>query len=206
MMDDLRFAIDRRTALGLLTAGPLAALAVTREEAAHAADAVREAQAQAAGRGQPYALRFFTPREYATVVALADLIIPRDGRSGSASEAGAPEFIDYIVAEQPARQTALRGGLVWLDTECRRRVDKAFLECADAERRSVLDDIAWPEKARPELAHGAAFFTAMRDLVATGFWSSRIGVADLGYMGNRPVGEWTGAPPEILKRLGVAYD
>jgi hypothetical protein len=198
--------MDRRTALGLLTAGPLAALAVTREEAAHAAEAVRAARAQAAAGRQPYALRFFTPREYATVVALADLIIPVDARSGSASESGAPEFIDYIVAEQPARQTAMRGGLVWLDTECRRRFDKPFVEAADAERRQVLDDIAWPARARPEFAHGTAFFTAMRDLVATGFWSSRMGVEDLGYLGNRPVGEWTGAPEAVLTRLGVRYD
>jgi hypothetical protein len=190
----------------MLTAAPLAALAVTREEAAHAAAGVREAQARAARTGTPYALRFFTPTEYATVVALADLIIPRDATSASASEAGAAEFIDYIVAEQPNRQTAMRGGLVWLDTECRRRFDKSFVDAADAERRQVADDIAWPARARPEFAHGVAFFTAMRDLVATGFWSSRVGVADLGYLGNRPVGEWTGAPPAVLQRLGVAYD
>ena len=198
--------IDRRQVLGMFGAVPVAVLAVAREEAAHAMARVREAQGQAARAGQPYALRFFTEREYATIVALADLIIPRDARSGSASEAGAPEFIDYIVAEQPARQTAMRGGLVWLDTECRRRTDTAFLESSDAERRAVLDDIAWPRQARPELAHGVAFFTAMRDLVATGFWSSRVGVDDLGYLGNRPVGEWTGAPPEVLARLGVSYD
>ena len=198
--------MNRRDALGLIGAVPMAALIVTQEEAAHAAARVRERQSQAVASGQAYALRFFTTREFAAVGALADLIIPRDSRSGSASDAGAPEFIDYIVAEQPARQTAMRGGLVWLDSECRRRFDKAFLECADNERRQVLDDIAWPGRARPEMTHGVAFFTAMRDLVATGFWSSRIGVEDLGYLGNRPVGEWTGAPPEVLKRLGVSYD
>jgi hypothetical protein len=192
----------RREVLGLLTAAPMAALSVTREEAAQAAAAVREAQGQAAAAGRPYELRFFTPTEYATIVALADMIIPRDERSGSASEAGAPEFIDYIVAEQPTRQTAMRGGLVWLDTEYRRRFDKTFVDATDAERRQVLDDIAWPRRARPEFAHGVAFFTAMRDLVATGFWSSRMGVQDLGYQGNRPT-QWNGAPPEILKKLGL---
>ena len=188
-------AMNRRSALALIGGVPLAALTITREEAAYAATQVAQAK--------PYALRFFTAREHASVVALSDLILPRDGLSGSASEAGAPEFIDYIVAEQPARQTAMRGGLVWLDNECRQRFDKAFLECSDAERRQVADDIAWPRKARPEMSHGVAFFTAMRDLVATGFWSSRTGVADLGYLGNRPVGDFA-VPPEILKRLGVS--
>ena len=186
--------LNRREALALVTSLPLA-LTITPEEAAAAA--VQVAQSK------PYALRFFTPGEYATVVALSDLILPRDARSASASEAGAPEFIDYIVAEQPARQTAMRGGLVWLDSECRRRFDKAFVDCSDAERRQVADDIAWPRKARPELSHGVAFFTAMRDLVATGFWSSRIGVEDLGYMGNRPVADFS-VPDEILKQLGVS--
>ena len=121
------------------------------------------------------------------MVALADIIIPKDERSGSASEAGAPEFIDYIVSEQTERQTAMRGGLVWLDTECRKRFDKAFLECT--RRRSAcrcVDDIAWPKKAKPEFSHGVRFFTSLRDLVAAGFFSSKMGVADLQYMGNVP--------------------
>jgi hypothetical protein len=190
-------AISRREAIGLVTSLPMA-FAITPEEAIAAAAQVAQSK--------PYALRFFTSREYATVVALSDLILPGDAWSASSSEAGAPEFIDYIVAEQPARQTVMRGGLVWLDSECRRRFDKAFLEGTDAERRQVADDIAWPRKARPEMSHGVAFFTVMRDLVATGFWSSRIGVEDLGYLGNRPVGEFPGAPPEVLKKLGVRYD
>jgi len=127
------------------------------------------------------------------------------GRSGSASQAGAPEFIDHIVGLQTERQTAIRGGLVWLDTECRKRFDKAFLECADAERRQVLDDIAWPRKAKPELSHGVRFFSAMRDLVAAGYWSSKVGVQDLGYMGNVPT-TWNGAPAEVLQKLGVSYE
>jgi hypothetical protein len=163
--------------------------------------AARVIQAERSG-GSPYQPRFFTVTEYATVVALADLIIPRDERSGSASEAGAPEFVDYIVSVQPERQTPMRGGLGWLDAECRRRYDRTFLACLDEERRRVLDDIAYPAKARPEMTHGVRFFTALRDLVATGFWSSRVGVADLGYQGNRP-SAWDGAPAEVLKKLGL---
>jgi hypothetical protein len=136
---------------------------------------------------------------------LSDVIIPRDGRSGSASEAGAPEFIDYIVAEQAERQTAMRGGLVWLDTECRRRFDRAFIDATADQQRQVLDDIAFPKTASPELSHGVRFFTTMRDLVATGFWSSKIGMADIGYMGNVFVAEWKGAPDEVLRKIGVSY-
>jgi len=197
-------AVNRRELLQTVGAAAALMFTWTPEEAAYAAERARQARAQAAS-GQPYAPRFFTAREYATIVALSDVIIPRDAQSGSASDAGAPEFIDYIVAEQSQRQMAMRGGLVWLDTECRRRFDRAFLECSETERRQVLHDIAWPRRARREMSHGVAFFNTMRDLVATGFWSSRIGVEDLGYIGYRPVAEWTGAPADVLKKLGVSY-
>jgi gluconate 2-dehydrogenase gamma chain len=173
----------------------------TAEDAARAAQSAQVASAQARESGS-YVPVFFTPREYATIVALSDMIIPGDAQSPGAVLGGAPPFIDYIVSQQPERQTAMRGGLVWLDTECRRRFDKAFLECADAQRRAVLDDIAWPAKARPEFSHGVRFFTTMRDLVATGFFSSRAGVAYLGYLGNRPA-VWDGPPPEVLAKLGL---
>ena len=196
--------INRRETLKILGTVPAAAAFTwTAEEATVAADQAQQARAQAAAVNQPYTPRFFTAHEYATVVALADLIIPRDSRSGGASEAGAPEFIDYLIAEQTDRQTAIRGGLMWLDNQSRARFDKSFLDCADADRRSVLDEIAWPGRAKPEVSQGARFFTTMRDLVATGFWTSRIGVADLGYMGNRPVAEFNGAPPEVLRKLGL---
>ena len=197
--------MKRRDALKILTAAPAAAAFTwTAEEATAAAQQAQQARAQAAAEKTVFKPRFFTAHEYATVVMLADMIIPRDGRSGSASDAGAPEFIDYIVAAQPERQTAMRGGLGWLDNECRKRFDKTFVAAANADRRKVLDDIAWPKRATPAFSQGVRFFTTMRDLVATGFWSSKIGVADLGYLGNRPAA-WTGAPEAVLERIGVKY-
>lgn len=199
--------INRRTMLHWIGAAPAAAVAFTwtGEETAAAAQHAEMARQQATASGAPYAPRFFSATEYATITALGDLIIPRDGRSGSASDAGAPAFIDYIVAEQPARQTSMRGGLLWLDNECRRRFDHDFLTATAAERGQVLDDIAFPHKASPAFSHGVRFFTTMRDLVATGFWSSKIGMADIGYMGNVFVAEWTGAPDEVLRKLKVSY-
>jgi hypothetical protein len=198
--------MQRREALKLLGAGSAAAAAAftwTAEEAAVAAAQAQQARAQAASRGQAYRPKFFTAHEYATVIALSDLILPKDDRSGSASDAGAPEFIDYIVSVQAERQTAMRGGLAWLDTEMRRRFEKTFLEAAPADRMQVLDDIAYPRRAKAGMTHGVRFFTTMRDLVATGFWSSKMGIQDIGYRGNVMVAEWTGAPPEVLQKLGL---
>ncbi len=202
--------IDRREALRRVGTVPLAAgltLSAGRLQAAQ--EHVHKAAAKVA-KGTPGAPKFFTAHEWATVRALADEVIPADERSGSATDALVPEFVDFILddplaeaREKESLQTRVRGGLAWLDRECRARFSKPFVECAGGERTAVLDDIAWPEKARPEMGPGAAFFSLFRDLVASGFWSSRMGVEDLRYTGNTFVAEWTGCPPEVLARIGV---
>jgi gluconate 2-dehydrogenase gamma chain len=151
--------------------------------------------------------QFFTPHEFATVTVLADLIIPADERSGGASDAGAPAFIDFALreVENDAMRLAMRGGLAWLDAESGQRFDHTFVDAAPGQRTAILDDIAWPAKTAPALANGAAFFSDFRDLVATAFWSSRLGVADLRYQGNVALPEWTGCPEAALKKLGVSY-
>ena len=135
---------------------------------------------------------------------LAELIIPKDERSGGALDAGVPEFIDFMMIDQPARQVAMRGGLAWLDQECTARFDKTFTGAADAERRQVLDDISGLEPARPDQSHGVAFFRSFRDLVSTGFWTSKMGMDDLQFMGNTFVAEWNGCPEEALRKLGLS--
>jgi gluconate 2-dehydrogenase gamma chain len=191
--------------LGLLGSVPLAAgFTWTEAEAADAAQAAQAARKAPAGaRPAAFEPKFFTAHEYATVRVLVDLIIPKDERSGSATDAGVPEFMDFMMADEARRQTPMRGGLAWIDLECQDRFDKRFLECGAAERGAVLDDIAWPQKATPAFGHGVAFFSSFRDLTASGFFSSKMGVTDLQYMGNTMVPEWKGCPDEAMKRLGV---
>jgi gluconate 2-dehydrogenase gamma chain len=193
--------INRRSMLGLLGSVPVAAgFTWTEAEAATAAQAARAARRPAAAAFKP---KFFTAHEYATVRILVDLIIPKDERSGSATDAGVPEFMDFMMGDDRARQTPMRGGLAWIDRQCERRFDKRFLTCTAAQRTALLDDIAWPQKARPEVAHGVAFFNSFRDLTAAGFFSSKMGVEDLKYIGNVMVPEWKGCPDEAHRKLGV---
>lgn len=195
---------NRRTILRLLAAAPAAAgFGWTEAEAQQAHQHAQAAQTAARRSGAPFKPKFFTPHEYATVRLLVDLIIPKDERSGSATDAGVPEFMDFMMGDQPARQTAMRGGLAWIDRECVTRFDTTFLASTAAERTAVLDDISWPHKARPEFSHGVAFFNSFRDLTASGFWTSRMGIKDLEYLGNVYVPEWTGCPDAVLKKLGV---
>lgn len=145
---------------------------------------------------------FFTNDEMATIAVLADIIIPKDDVSGSATDAGVPEFIEFIVKDLPEHQTPMRGGLRWLDMECYGRFEKAFADCSPEQRLRVVDDIAYPAKAKPEMAPGVAFFNRMRDLTATGFYTTQMGWDDIGYKGNTP-GTYDGVPEDVLAQYGV---
>lgn len=148
---------------------------------------------------------FFTKHEMATIAILADIIIPADDTSGSATEAGVPEFIEFIVKDIPEHQVPLRGGLMWLDRESGQRYNKQFVSCSAEERENIVKDIAYPEEVTPELKQGAVFFSRIRNLVATGFYTSQIGIKDLGYVGNTP-NVWDGVPQDVLDKHGMAYD
>jgi hypothetical protein len=193
--------MKRREAVGAMALATLtAAFRWTPAEAEKAAALVRESLKA------PYAPTFFTPHEWDTVRVLVDLVIPRDERSGSATDAGVPEFMDFMLNDRPDGQVPMRGGLAWLDNECYERSGTTFLASSEIARTAVLDDIAWPKKAKPEMSQGVAFFNMFRDLTASGFWSSKIGVTDLDYQGNTFVREWTGCPDAALQKLGVRYE
>jgi gluconate 2-dehydrogenase gamma chain len=153
--------------------------------------------------------RFFNRHEWATVALLADYVIPRDEHSGSATDAKVPEYIDFLLSEKDANvntQIAMHGGLAWLDTESRKRFGKAFVDAADGQRRAILDDIAYPAKAKPEMSYGVTFFNRFRDMTASGFFSSAIGWKDVRYEGNVFNPKYDGCPPAALEKLGVSYD
>ena len=199
--------ISRRGALELLTAGPVAAAMVwTPAEARQAHEHATAAQAEAAAKASAFRPKFFTAHEYATVAVLVDLIIPRDERSGSATDAGVPAFMDFMMIDQPLRQVAMRGGLALVDRLSTERFGRRFVSASDAQRRQLLDEIAYVSNPDPGLSHAIAFFSSFRDLTASGFWTTRMGVADLQYRGNVFVSEWNGCPDAALKKLGVSYD
>lgn len=145
---------------------------------------------------------FFTTHEMATITVLVDIIIPKDDRSGSASDAGVPAFIEFIVKDKPEHQTPMRGGLRWLDIQCLKSYNKSFVDCNHQQHIGMLNEIAYPAKAKPQMKQGVAFFDLMRNLTATGFFTSKMGIEDLGYVGNRP-NKWEGVPEDIIKHYGL---
>ena len=199
--------LSRRDAVKAIGLAPLAlSLGLVPAQLERASRAVAALETTPGAAAAPPA--FFTAHEWQTVRLLVDYVIPRDERSGSATDAKVPEFMDFLLADKDASlasRTSMRGGLAWLDNECRSRFAKTFVQATDGERRQVLDDIAWPKKARPEMSHGVAFFSRFRDLTASGFFSSAMGWKDVQYLGNVALPAWDGCPPEALAKLGVSY-
>ncbi|MEQ9380500.1 MAG: gluconate 2-dehydrogenase subunit 3 family protein [Imperialibacter sp.] len=210
MESNNKLNISRRDSLKMLGAGSLAGLTwacgseETVEEHAHEHVAPDSSQLSEADQ-QLMDQQFFNEHEMKTIHVLSDLIIPADDRSGSATEAGVPDFIEFMMKDQPWHQTGMRGGLRWLDYTCQHQFGKPFAECSEGEQTQLLDQIAYPESAAPEMSQGVNFFNNFRDFVATGFFTSKMGIEDLGYMGNKP-NAWQGSPPEVMEALGVSYD
>lgn len=149
--------------------------------------------------------QFFDEHELATIAILADIIIPKDEVSGSATDAGVPEFIEFIVKDMPDHKTPMRGGLKWLDLHCLNRFSKTFVNANEDQRIQIVDDIAYPNLAKPEMKQGVAFFNRMRNLTTSGFYTTQIGVDDIGYKGNMP-NQWKGVPADVLAQYGLTSD
>lgn len=149
--------------------------------------------------------KFFDEHEMKTIGILAGIIIPKDETSGSATDAGVPAFIEFIAKDMEHYKTPLRGGLKWLDLQCMKRFTVDFASCTPAQQLEMVEEIAFPERAKPELQQGVAFFNTMRDLTACGFFTSEIGIKDLGYVGNKP-NQWDGVPQDVLDQYKLKYD
>jgi gluconate 2-dehydrogenase gamma chain len=201
---DSRASIGRRDLLKAMTAVPAAAfIPVAAERMAMPKDSAAKAEQAPAA----YKRKVLNEHEGKTIRVLSDWIIPADERSGSATQAGVPEFIDdWLDFKGGSLLDEMRGGLTWLDMECNRLFNHDFVDCSAVQQKQVLDRIAYPKTASPEDANAVEFFNTLRDMVIGGFYSSKMGVQDLPYLGNTMVAEWKGCPPEVISRLGVKYE
>jgi gluconate 2-dehydrogenase gamma chain len=189
-------SISRRDILRTLAVGAGSVLRIIPAEAAAYVHQMVHKEKSATPAGN-YSPKYFSAPQYAALVVLCDMIIPKDEKSGGAVEAGAPEFIDLLTSENPDYQLKLGGGLFWLDGFCTDRYGKLFLDCVLEQKKEVLDLIAFRKNAEKDssLSQGVAFFAFLRDLACDGYYTSKIGIADLGYIGNTVVSEFPGCPP-----------
>ena len=198
-------AHGRRALLKVLVAVPVAGLVpILPAEAAEHHGSPAHAPDSPPVAAADYRRKVLNDHEWKTIRVLSDMILPADERSGGAIEAGVPEFIDDWLDFKGGKDLAeIRGGLTWLDMECNRLFNHDFADCSEAQHKQILDRVAYPPKAAPQDANAVAFFNHLRDLVVSGFFSSKMGVRDLPYLGYTAVAEWQGCPPEVLARLGL---
>lgn len=194
-------AVSRRDLFSIIGSVPAFAAVATATEM-HAGHEMPAAGAPSTNKG-PYQRQVFDDRQWRTVQVLCDLIIPADDRSGSASQAGVPEFLDDWIAFRTSQdlnedlQAQIFGGLMWLDRESNRLFEKDFADATPDQQKQILDRIAYPKKAAPADHPWAMFFSEFRSLTISGFFSSKMGVKDLPYLGNTAVAEWKGCDPEV---------
>jgi gluconate 2-dehydrogenase gamma chain len=189
--------VTRRDVLRTLAAGAVggSVLQVIPAKAAEYAHQMVHKEKAAAPAGK-YAPKFFDAHQYETLRSLCDTILPKDEKSGGALEAGAPEFIDLLTSENDEFQVKLAGGLLWLDSRCVDDYGKTYLECTAEQRKEILDLIAYRKNAKKDksLSQGVAFFVLLRNMTCDGFYTSKIGIEDLQYIGNTSRSEWPGCP------------
>ena len=188
--------LSRRDVLKSLTMGTVgSALGTIPLEAAEYAHALVAAEKRTAAGG--YKPKYFPAHQYKTLRMLCETILPSDGDSGGAIEAGAPEFIDLLTSENPEYQLKLGGGLMWLDSRCADQFGSVFESCTAAQQKEMLDSIAYRERAEKDagLTQGVEFFSFLRNLTADGFFTSKIGIQYLGYIGNTFLTDFPGCPP-----------
>ncbi len=151
--------------------------------------------------------QFFNEHEMETLNVLCALILPANENFGSATDAGVPDFIEFMAKDIPEMQTTLRGGLMWLDHKSNTDFGKEFKAAPEAEQKQLLDGIAFYEAGIPmyEQPLEIQFFSMIRNLTVSGYYTSKMGIEDLGYKGNTP-NVWDGVPQDVLDQHGVSYD
>ncbi len=203
MGNNSRLRFERRDLLKTLLAAPTVALVPGGLGRPGLAQPVTSPSEFAGARSTNQA-KVLSTHEWKTITVLCALIIPADARSMSAAEEGVPAFIDdWLDFKRGDLLVEIRGGLTWLDIECQRSFGLNFADCSVSQQRQILDRIAYPQKAAAEVAAAVAFFNRLRDLVISGFFTSRAGIRDLPYIGNEPQSEWNGCPATALAQLGI---
>lgn len=151
--------------------------------------------------------QFFNGHELETIAVLSGLILPASDKFGSVTDAGVHNFIEFMAKDIPETQTTLRGGLMWLDHKSTTKFGREFKSACQGEQKQILDALAHPDMEVPEAERPLEikFFSLMRNLTLTGYYTSKVGIADLGYEDNTP-NFWDGVPEDVLKQHGVAYE
>ena len=193
--------ISRRDALRRLGLALMATGALDRVAAQEVHHMAAEAQAAASG---PYTPKSFSATEFRTLERLTDLMIPVENGAPGALAAGCAAWIDMISSENVQLKRIYKDGFAWVDAAMKTRGAASFVEATPAQQTALLDQIAYRRNQSAELNPGIEFFTWARRMTVDAFYTSEIGIKDIDYRGNRPMGAYPEPTEQIayvLKRV-----
>lgn len=153
------------------------------------------------------ATQFFNPHELETLTVLSLLILPPHPEFGGPIESEVPEFMEFMAKDIPELQGTLRGGLMWLDHKSNTDYGLEFKLADPSQQKTIMDAIAFYNDSVPmsQQALEIQFFSLVRNLTVSGYYTSKVGIAELGYKGNVP-NVWDGVPQDVLDKHGMAYE
>jgi len=153
-----------------------------------------------------FAQKFFSNNELITLDRLCNLILPPN-EFGSIRDAEVVQLIEFMAKDIPSYKEPLKNGLIWIDEESNKRFDKLFTDLDEASQKNILDEIAYydPNKSINDYPEPVQWFNLVRNLTMTGYFTSEVGIKELGYKGNTP-NVWDGIPQDILDQYGLSYD
>lgn len=152
-----------------------------------------------------FAQEYFREHELLTIAVLCDIILPSDHPNGGALDAGLPDFVEFMAKDRERYKLPIRGGIAWLDSYSLEMFGANFISITENQQLSICDSIAYPDVTTADLQPGISFFTLMRNLTMTGYYTTELGFKDLGYVGNTP-NVWDGVPEAVLQKHGKSYD
>jgi|TARA_B100001093_G_scaffold501664_1_gene553633 hypothetical protein len=153
-----------------------------------------------------FAEKFFTNYELFSLDKICNLILPPND-FGSIREAEVVQLIEFMAKDIPSYKKPLRNGLLWIDNESKERFDNSFADCDVSQQKNILDEIAYydPNKSITDYPEKVQWFNLVRNLTMTGYFTSEVGIKELGYKGNMP-NIWDGVPQDVLDHYGLEYD
>ncbi|MBR9854327.1 MAG: gluconate 2-dehydrogenase subunit 3 family protein [Algicola sp.] len=151
--------------------------------------------------------QFLNPHEIETLTILCNLILPPSEKYKGASDADVVGFIEFMCKDIETLQPDIRGGIMWLDYKSNKEYGMEFKKATEEQQKNILEGIAYydPETPDNERPFEVNFFSLVRNLTMTGFYTSKIGIEEIGYKGNQP-NVWDGVPDDVLEQHGVSYD
>ncbi len=184
-------SLSRRTVLGQIAFAAMAGqMGVAEAQHVHQ----ETAAAAAKSAGGVYKPKALTQHEFDTLRHLAEIIVP------GATKGGCAEFVDILAAQNNEMLAIFSGGIAWLDNAMLKSHEATFLKAIPEHQKSMLDVLAYRKNETPTNAAAIRFFVWARRMAVDAYYTSPVGIKEIGFMGNKGMKEFH-VPQEAIDKM-----